>query len=430
MRILISWFTCLFLVIGVAVFFCPSHRALGAAAIGEILPLGDSITDGWTVAGGYRTQLYFLLTNAGDTFDFVGSATNNATAPLTAAGQDHHEGHPGYRIDQMEENLTGLVPYDPEDDNSNGGHWLDGGYDTGRAAIYPDLILLHIGTNDSDQGLTAAQMQSALQSLLTTIKNNRPNAKVIVASLILRTDNPNVEAVQVQYNNAIPGIVAAQGSNFHFLDMHSVLQASDLSDGIHPTQDGYDKMAVAWANALHGFAAVEPLHLASAVSRKSHGPDRSFDLNLPLTGTPAVESRVAGSGGSHTLVFTFTNDVNSGSASVTSGTGAVSGSPNFARNVMSINLTGVTDAQRLRVTLSGVRDAYSQTLASTPINMNVLAGDTSGDGVVNATDIAQTKFRAGSPVTSANFRADITVDNAINSSDIAKVKMQSGKALP
>ena len=430
MRALISWVTHLFLVIGVPVFCYPSHRALGAAAIGEILPLGDSITDGWTVAAGYRAPLYSLLTNAGDTFNFIGSSTNNSTAALTAAGQEHHEGHSGYRIDQVDGNLTGLVSSDPVDDTNNGGHWLDGGHDTGRAAIYPDLILLHIGTNDSDQGLTAAQMQSSLQSLLTTIKSNRPDAKVIVASLIPRTDDPNIEAVQVQYNNAIPGIVAAQGSNFHFLDMHSVIQASDLADGIHPNQGGYDKMATAWANALHGFAAVEPLRIATAVSRKMHGPGGNFDLNLPLIGAPAVESRAPDSGGTHTLVFTFTNNVTSGTAAVTAGIGTVAANPTFARNVMSVNLTGVTDAQRLTVTLSGVRDAYSQGISTTPINMNVLRGDTTGDGVVNASDIAQTKFHDGTVVSAANFRADITTDSVINSTDIANVKAQSGKAIP
>ncbi len=429
MRVIKLLATYLF-VIGLAVFLPDSHRAFGATAIGEILPFGDSITDGMAgTGGGYRAQLYFLLTNAGDTFNLVGSATNNSTAALTAAGQNHHEGHSGYRIDQIDGNLTGLVSSDPADDTSDGGHWLDGGQDTGRAAIYPDLILLHIGTNDSDQGLTATQMQSALQTLLTTIRSNRPNAKVIVASLIPRTDNPNVEAVQVQYNNAIPGIVAAQGSNFHFLDMHSVLQASDLSDGIHPNQGGYDKMAVAWANALHGFAAVEPLRIVTAISRKTHGPGGNFDLNLPLTGAPGVECRFS-SGGTHTFLFTFTNNVTSGAAAVTAGHGAVSGNPTFAGNVMSVNLTGVTDAQRMTVTLSAVRDAYTQTLPTTPINVNVLAGDTNGDGVVNSTDVAQTKRQVGSIVSDANFRQDVTADNSINSSDIANVKAQSGKAIP
>ena len=430
MRATTSLATYLF-AIGLAIFLPPSHRAFGATAIGEILPLGDSITEGYAgTGGGYRAQLYFSLNNAGDSFNMVGSATNNSTAALTASGQDHHEGHSGYRIDQINGNLTGLVSSAPAADTNNGGHWLDGSNYTRREAIFPDLILLHIGTNDASQGRTAAEMQSLLQSLLATIKSNRPNAQVIVASLIPRTDSPNLEAVQRTYNSSIPGIVGAQGPKFHFLDMHAVLGPTDLVDGVHPNQGGYDKMANAWVGALHAVAQVEPLRIATAVSRKTHGSVGDFDLNLPLTGGPGVECRGGGSGGTQTLLFTFTNNVIRGTASVTGGIGAVSGNPTFAGNVMSINLTGVTDAQRMTVTLSGVADAYSQALTVTPININVLAGDTTGDGTVNSSDIAETKRQVGSALSDANFRQDVTTDGSITSSDIANIKSQSGKGIP
>ena len=87
-------------------------------AIGEILPLGDSITDGLGgTGGGYRARLHLLLNNAGDSFNFVGSATNNSTPALINSGQHYHEGHSGYRIDQIEGNLTGLVSSAPVPDN-------------------------------------------------------------------------------------------------------------------------------------------------------------------------------------------------------------------------------------------------------------------------------------------------------------------------
>ena len=61
--------------------------------------------------------------------------------------------------------------------------------------------------------------------------------------------------------------------------------------------------------------------------RKVHNGAGSFSINLPLTGEPGVECRAAG--GDHTLVFTFNSDIVSGNASVTSGTGSVSGAPAF-----------------------------------------------------------------------------------------------------
>jgi len=45
------------------------------------MPLGDSITDGFNLPPGYREDLYTLLTNAGYTFTFVGSATDRSTPP-------------------------------------------------------------------------------------------------------------------------------------------------------------------------------------------------------------------------------------------------------------------------------------------------------------------------------------------------------------
>ena len=411
-------------------FLFPIHEACRAMAIGEVLPLGDSITDGFATTGGYRARLNLLLNNNGDVFKFIGSATNNSTAALTAAGQEHHEGHTGYRIDQIDGNLTGLVSSAPVPDNSNGGHWLDGGHGTGRAAIFPDLILLHIGTNDASQGRTAAQMQALLQSLLAKIKTNRPNAQVIVASLIPRTDDSNLEAIQMSYNSGIPATVAAQGANFHFLDMHAVLNSGDLADGQHPNQGGFDKMANAWATALHAVAAVEPLELAAAVSRRAHGAAGNFDINLPLTGEPGVECRTAANGGGYMLLLTFTNNVVGGNAAVTSGNGSVSGSPVLADNTMKVNLTEVTNAQQVTLAVSGVMDAYSHVLATRSVKMNVLLADTTGNKVVNSSDVSQTKIQSGGNVGAENFREDVTCDGSINSSDVSTVKSQSGQAIP
>jgi hypothetical protein len=62
--------------------------------------------------------------------------------------------------------------------------------------------------------------------------------------------------------------------------------------------------------------------------------------------------------------------------------------------------------------------------------MSILAGDTTADGVVNSTDIAQTKSQSGAAVSSTNFREDVTADGNINSTDIALTKSKSGTGLP
>ena len=174
--------------------------------------------------------------------------------------------------------------------------------------------------------------------------------------------------------------------------------------------------------------AIPALTLVNAVSRKTHGAAGTFDVNLPLTGTPGVECR--SSGGNHTLVFTFANDITSGSASVTSGAGSVVGSPTFAANTMTVNLTGVTDVQKITVTLSNVTDTSAQVLPDTAVSVNMLIGDTSGNKTVNASDVSQTKLQSGQPASSTNFREDVNVNGTINASDVSLVKSKTGTALP
>ncbi len=178
----------------------------------------------------------------------------------------------------------------------------------------------------------------------------------------------------------------------------------------------------------NAFLTASPLQLTTAVSRKTHGGAGTFDINLPLSGEPGVECR--SSGGNHTLVFTASNNLVSGNASVTTGTGSVSGSPTFAGNTMTVNLTGVTDVQKITVTLSGVTDSFAQVLPDTAVSMNMLIGDTNGNKTVNAGDVAQTKGQSGAAVTAANFRNDVNANGTVNAGDTAQVKANAGHSLP
>jgi hypothetical protein len=178
----------------------------------------------------------------------------------------------------------------------------------------------------------------------------------------------------------------------------------------------------------NAFITTSPLQLIVAVSRKTHGGAGTFDIPLPLVGEPGVECR--NSGGDHTLIITFNNTMVSGSATVTGGIGSVAGSPTFSGNTMTVELTGVTDVQKITVTLSGVTDIFSQILPDTPVSVNMLIGDTTGNKTVNAGDVAQTKGQSGVAVTAANFRNDINANGSISASDVAQVKANAGHTLP
>src|SRR5438105_6790127 len=190
---------------------------------------------------------------------------------------------------------------------------------------------------------------------------------------------------------------------------------------------GYPNNTFGWGR-INMQTAYQYLLLMGAVSRKTQGGAGTFDINLPLSGEPGVECR--SSGGNYMQVYTFDNNVVSGSAAVTSGTGNVSGSPSFSGHTMTVNLTGVTDVQRITVTLTGVTDEFSQVLPPTAVNMNVLIGDVNGNKTVNATDVALVKSQVGHAITGSNFREDVNADGSISSSDVALTKSDVGHGVP
>ena len=168
------------------------------------------------------------------------------------------------------------------------------------------------------------------------------------------------------------------------------------------------------------------------VSRKTHGAAGAFDLSLPLTGQPAVECRRPDSNGGYQIVFTFGQTLTTaGTASASQGTATAATVLGPEPNQVTVNLTGVPNAQHLVVSLNNVDDGSIATpLAAVSAPLDVLMGDTGGNGTVNAADIAQTKSLSGQTTTAANFRADLNTDGIINSADIALVKSTSGSGLP
>ena len=146
----------------------------------------------------------------------------------------------------------------------------------------------------------------------------------------------------------------------------------------------------------------------SAVSRKSHGDVGNFDVNLPLTGQPGIECRSVGLTGDYTIVVTFLANVSMNAnpqAAVTSGIGTI-GSAGVSNggmvmttgNVVTIPLTNVGNAQTINVTLNNVNGSDNVT-----IPMRVLVGDVNGNGVVNATDVSQTKLCVGQAVSASQL---------------------------
>jgi lysophospholipase L1-like esterase len=201
----------------------------------KIMPLGDSITYGYEAPdrsdctlnrGGYRTGLYNRLVAAGITPNFVGTLSQG---PSTLADRDN-EGHCGWTIEQIQAQINSYMTADD-----------------------PDVVLLHLGTNDMWRSATeAVGAPAAMSTLIDTIVADRPGVKIYLASITPSTDATN-QARIVTYDQALQGIVnakAAAGDDIHYVDMYDAINQTQLSDSLHPTDAGYDAMAQAWYDAL------------------------------------------------------------------------------------------------------------------------------------------------------------------------------------
>ena len=193
----------------------------------KIMPLGDSITygQGSSTKGGYRLPLWNELRARRFPIDFVGSVQ---TGP--ASFDRENEGHPGWKIKQIAAKIvTWLMTYRPQ------------------------IILLHIGTNDIFKNDDPAQAPTRLSQLLSLITTTLPGVIVIVAQIIPLLRSTRLNAEVVAYNASIPSIVqayAAQGKRVQYVDMYHAVSASMLPDQIHPNDAGYAAMAKVWLQAL------------------------------------------------------------------------------------------------------------------------------------------------------------------------------------
>lgn len=197
----------------------------------SIMPLGDSISDGMEVLGGYRTELWQLLNTDGHSPHFVGSRT----AGPAQLGERAFEGHPGWRINQLDARVT---------------DWLK--------RYRPQVVLLHIGTNDVIQNYHLNTAVARLSALVDHILSAVPGVRVYVATILPFAD-PVREARAQKYNTGLSQMINARapGGQVRLVDMHSALTPADLSlDGVHPTEGGYSKMATRWYGALTGAAAI------------------------------------------------------------------------------------------------------------------------------------------------------------------------------
>lgn len=201
----------------------------------RVMPLGDSITESQAGQTSYRYWLYKSLLNAGFVPNFIGSKTGvRFGSPLYPDFDQQHEGHSGWRADQILARI---------------GFWAD--------RYKPDIYLIHLGTNDLIQGVNSGQSGivpatvSDLRNIIDTIRRETPLAMIVLAKII--PNNRPVSSLLNELNKRIPEIVAEKHrttSPVLLADQFTGYNLSDNYDGIHPGISGDQKMSAVWFNKI------------------------------------------------------------------------------------------------------------------------------------------------------------------------------------
>jgi len=216
----------------------------------RILPLGDSITQADMMHFSYRYYLWTMLIDAGVNFDFVGSLNRhvdyNPQWP-THRGRHFdpdHEGHWGWTADQI---LEGFA--NKRDERLS--EWLK--------AYTPDIVLVHLGTNDVLQYETAFSTVNELELIIEVLREDNRNVIVLIAKVIPVDDarmNPRIDELNSRINiitedmsnGSSPVIVVDHCTGFD--------TEIEMYDWLHPNEDGERKMAQRWFEALQSILGI------------------------------------------------------------------------------------------------------------------------------------------------------------------------------
>ncbi|WFE29074.1 cellulose binding domain-containing protein [Solwaraspora sp. WMMD791] len=250
--------------LGLAVVAAP---AASAATPVRIMPLGDSITAG---PGCWRALVWDQLRRAGHTdIDFVGSASDGGSCNYGFSYDPDHEGHGGFSAVGIA-NDNQLPP------------WLD--------AADPDIVVMHLGTNDLWGGWQSMDViMAAFTTLVGQMRANNPDMKILVAQIIPHHGCATCPADTVTLNNRIVGWAAGlttARSPVAVVDQWTGFDAAtDTGDGVHPNDAGFRKMADRFAPAIARLLGT-PTPTPSATGTPN--PTPSTTVSPPVTPTPTV----------------------------------------------------------------------------------------------------------------------------------------------
>lgn len=216
----------------------------------RLLCLGDSLTDGFWLPGGYRNTLCRLLSENG-----LSSAVQFLGINESGTGYDtHHAGFSSFATVDIAESVTG------------GRRGITGMLDEVLQCGAPDVVFLQIGTNDILSLYELDRFRFRLAAICERLlRGMRADGMLYLGQLAPLDANDqtfidprfftqeSTDAAVAECNRQIAETAAklsAEGKPVILADAGSILTKADLHDGVHPTAEGYEKLGLFWFSTL------------------------------------------------------------------------------------------------------------------------------------------------------------------------------------
>ena len=217
----------------------------------------------------YRGMLSWLLKKDGYTISGTKTGTHDSTAKLDFVGINHKNSN---KYSEADNNDTSF-----DEDHEGYSGISSGGLLKKMPSILtaniPDIVLLHIGTNDAGAGIGINTTVGNVEKILTKIFNKNGNAKILIARIIeaRRIEKVSQEGWKTKkFNDAITQMVSKHTNKNQIKMVNMEYGAGLIYDpcgtklgdmqpfhkddsnhyDLHPNANGYKKMGQKWFDDL------------------------------------------------------------------------------------------------------------------------------------------------------------------------------------
>lgn len=205
----------------------------------NILPIGDSITDGAGTHSGYRFFLHNLLYKNGINFRFAGP--KKAHDPRMPERYYYHAGYGGNTIGPDESRSGNIFSRLPE---------------ILKERI--DIALLMMGRNNYFQSIDLDRIDEVYYNFVKEMLSYQPDMHIFVGTMnYSKAGNSPDDPALSGLNRLLPDVckkLKDEGHNVYFVDIAGITNLGEVDfkphDNTHPNDIGQEKIAKAWFDAI------------------------------------------------------------------------------------------------------------------------------------------------------------------------------------